>query len=76
MQDTCTSHFEPLKFDWVGRRGQKQPKLGIFEGTSILALEPQFHEDWCKNGHATKRKSQNLKMDPKKRFFLKNPQEF
>ena len=33
MRDTCTSHFEPLKFDRVGRRGQEQPKLGIFEGT-------------------------------------------
>ena len=28
-------HFEPKKIDRVGRRGQKQPKLGIFEGTNI-----------------------------------------
>ena len=24
---------------------------------TILALEPKFHEDWSKNGHATRRKS-------------------
>ena len=30
MRDTSTSHFEPSKFDWVGRRGQKQPKWGYF----------------------------------------------
>ena len=28
---------------------------------STLALEPKFHEDWCKNGHATRKKP---KMDP------------
>merc|ERR1712218_181164 len=33
MRDTFSSHFEPKKIDRVGRRGQKQPKLGIF-GTS------------------------------------------
>ena len=33
MGDTFSSHFEPKKFNRVGRRGQKQPKLGIFEGT-------------------------------------------
>ena len=27
MRDTFSSHFEPKKFDRVGRRGQKQPKL-------------------------------------------------
>ena len=26
---------------------------------SILALEPKFHGEWCKNGHATRRKSEN-----------------
>ena len=35
MRDTFSSHFEPKKIDRVGRRGQKQPKLGIFEGTNI-----------------------------------------
>ena len=35
MGDTFSSHFEPKKIDRVGRRGQKQPKLGIFEGTNI-----------------------------------------
>ena len=25
----------------------------------ILALEPNFHGDWCKNGHATRKKSEN-----------------
>ena len=35
MKDTFSSHFEPKKIDRVGRRGQKQPKLGIFEGTNI-----------------------------------------
>ena len=35
MRDTFSSHFEPRKVDRVGRRGQKQPKLGIFEGTKI-----------------------------------------
>ena len=35
MRDTFSSHFEPKKIDQVGRRGQKQPKLGIFEGTNI-----------------------------------------
>ena len=35
MRDTFSSHFEPKKVDRVGRRGQKQPKLGIFEGTNI-----------------------------------------
>ena len=24
-----------------------------------LALEPKFHEDWCKNGHATRKKPKN-----------------
>ena len=33
MRDTFSSHLEPKKVDRVGRRGQKQPKLGIFEGT-------------------------------------------
>ena len=33
---------------------------------STFALEPKFHEDWSKNGHATRK---NPKMDPKKRFF-------
>ena len=40
---------------------------------SILALEPKFHADWSKNGHATRK---NPKMDPKKRFFSKIPQDF
>ena len=44
MRDTFSSHLEPKKVDRVGRRGQKQPKLGIFEGTNIgqfwLALAP------------------------------------
>ena len=40
---------------------------------SILALEPKFHADWSKNGHATRK---NPKMDPKQRFFLKNPPGF
>ena len=35
MGDTFSSHFEPKKINRVGRRGQKQPKLGIFEGTNI-----------------------------------------
>ena len=35
MRDTFSSHFEPKKISRVGRRGQKQPKLGIFEGTNI-----------------------------------------
>ena len=35
MGDNFSSHFEPKKIDQVGRRGQKQPKLGIFEGTNI-----------------------------------------
>ena len=34
MQDTFSSHFEPKKFDRVGRRGRKQQKLGISEGTN------------------------------------------
>ena len=38
MRDTFSSHFEPKKIDRVGRRGQKQPKLGIFEGTNIGQL--------------------------------------
>ena len=25
----------------------------------ILALQPKFHEDWCKNGHATRQTLQN-----------------
>ena len=25
----------------------------------ILALEPKFHEDWCKNGYATRKKTKN-----------------
>ena len=33
MGDTFSSHFEPKKFNRVGRRGQKQPKWGYF-GTS------------------------------------------
>ena len=39
---------------------------------SILALEPKFHEDWCKNGNATRKKPKN---DPKN-VFLKNPPGF
>ena len=35
MGDTLSSHFEPKKINRDGRRGQKQPKLGIFEGTNI-----------------------------------------
>ena len=35
MGDTFSSHFETKKFDRVGRRGQKQLKLGIFESTNI-----------------------------------------
>ena len=38
MGDTFSSHFEPKKFDRVDRRGQKQPKLGIFEGTNIATF--------------------------------------
>ena len=38
MGDTFSSHFEPKKIDRVGRRGQKQPKLGIFEGTKYSDL--------------------------------------
>ena len=30
MGDTFSSHFEPKKFNRVGRRGQKQPKWGYF----------------------------------------------
>ena len=30
MGDTFSNHFEPKKFNRVGRRGQKQPKWGIF----------------------------------------------
>ena len=26
---------------------------------SILALEPKFHADWSKNGHATRKKPKN-----------------
>ena len=33
MGDTFSRHFEPKKFNRVGRRGQKQPKWGIFGGT-------------------------------------------
>ena len=41
---------------------------------SILALKPQFHEDWCKNGHATRKKP---KTGPSKNvFFSKIPQDF
>ena len=35
MGDTFSRHFEPKKFNRVGRRGQKQPKWGIFGGTKI-----------------------------------------
>ena len=35
-----------------------------WSGKSILALEPKFHRDWCKNGHATREKSDsNLKSE-------------
>merc|ERR1712155_207830 len=40
---------------------------------SILAREPKLHADWFRNGHATRK---NPQMDPKKRFFLKNPPGF
>ena len=47
MGDTFSSHFEPKKFNRVGRRGQKQPKWGIFGGTKIppfwLFLAPPAH---------------------------------
>ena len=36
---------------------------------SILALEPKFYEDWCKNSHATRRKSQNPQKLTLKLFF-------
>ena len=44
MGDTFSSHFEPKKIDWVGRRGQKQPKLAYictFKNTQFwLFLAP------------------------------------
>ena len=39
MGDTFSSHFEPKKFNRVGRRGQKQPKWGIFGGSEMAALQ-------------------------------------
>ena len=39
----------------------------------MLAMKPKFQEYWSKNGHGTRK---NPKMDPKKRFFLKNPPFF
>ena len=36
MGDTFSSHFEPKKFNRVGRGGPKQPKWSIFGGTNIL----------------------------------------
>ena len=55
MGDTFSRHFEPKKFNRVGRRGQKQPKLGTFEGTNIAnfinivaKMATQQHEN-CKN---------------------------
>ena len=41
---------------------------------SILAWKPKFHADWFKNGQEATRR--NPKMDPKKRFFSKIPQDF
>ena len=42
MGDTFSSHFEPKKFNRVGRRGQKQPKWGYFgtfwEGQNMAHL--------------------------------------
>ena len=43
---------------------------------SILALEPKFHEDWCKNGHETRQKSQKHQKWTLKTFFLKKAQDF
>ena len=43
MGDTFSSHFEPKKIDRVGRRGQKQPKLGIFEGKNIGTYFDHFY---------------------------------
>ena len=47
MGDTFSSHFEPKKIDWVGRRGQKQPKLAYictFKNTQIFELLKPFLE--------------------------------
>ena len=43
MGDTFSSHFEPKKFNRVGRRGQKQPKWGYF-GTSKQQIQ-QIYRD-------------------------------
>ena len=44
--------------------------------TSILALEPKFHEDWYKNGHAIRRNSEEPQKWALKTFFSKKPQDF
>ena len=38
--------------------------------SSILALEPKCHEDWYKNGHTTRQKSQNPQKWTLKNVFL------
>ena len=38
MGHTFSSHFEPKKFNRVGRRGPKQPKWGYF-GSEMAALQ-------------------------------------
>ena len=48
MKDTFSSHFEPKKIDRVGRRGQKQPKLGIFEGTNIATHNSDYQDLYTK----------------------------
>ena len=71
MGDTFSRHFEPKKFNRVGRRGQKQPKLGIFEGTNI-GSQNFMHI----GSEMATLQEKNPKMDPKKRFFWKIPQDF
>ena len=57
MGDTFSSHFEPKKFNRVGRRGQKQPKWGYFGTSMQIGSEMAALQE------------KNPKMDPKKRFF-------
>ncbi len=49
MGDTFSSHFEPKKFNRVGRRGQKQPKWGIFGGTKTFDFSSKKKDFLPKN---------------------------
>ena len=57
---------EPICMKFWLPGGTKIPPFWLFlapPADSVLALalalEPKFHEDWCKNGHATRKKPKN-----------------